>query len=302
MIPLLSISLAVAAIIGSIIAALSAAGAGVASYVSQRKTNQLNQEQYEDWKSYNSPQQQMQRLADAGLNPFQVSNVNNTLSQPFQAGTNSGISELLSGLSGSAHNFANHYQSAFENEQSRALQRQNLDIQREKNNLSLIGLQIKNKLADNALKVGDARTALLLTQGSLAQINRNLAVATLPYKIESAKYDSFIKALDYNFNKEFLPQKLLYYAPMQRAMINNIVARTNHLSWQEAFSRERLMNDIINRKADREDKYYFFGKKDLHSDKKDILSRDYFDLRRSQFQWSIMKDLFNAAFPHGLYY
>ena len=45
MIPLLSISLAVAAIIGSIIAALSAAGAGVASYVSQRKTNQLNQEQ-----------------------------------------------------------------------------------------------------------------------------------------------------------------------------------------------------------------------------------------------------------------
>ena len=55
--------------LGVIISALAAIFAGVATYSSQKKTNAFNQSQYEDWKEYNTPANQMSRFTEAGLNP-----------------------------------------------------------------------------------------------------------------------------------------------------------------------------------------------------------------------------------------
>lgn len=278
-------------IIAVILSALAAVGSGVASYVNTKKTDEANQQQYEDWKSYNSPSGQMERLREAGLNPYLVSNVNNTLSQPFQFGTNSGIAEALSGVTNVGQGLAQYAGNAYQQEQNRKVQRESLQIKSKQLELNQLGLNIREKLANQSLRIGDYRGALLATQGSIAELNRRYLQSTLPYRTQSALYDSLYKQLYYNYNKELFPMQLHFYEPMQRAMINNILARTNHLSWYEDFALKQLMQSDRHWRNDRSDKFFFYGSPSAYENMRYGLSRDYYDLARDKFHWNIFNDM-----------
>lgn len=287
-------------IIAAIISALIAAGSGIASYINTKKTNEQNQQNYEDWKSYNTPENQMQRLRDAGLNPYLVSNVGNTLSQPFQVGSNNGIAEALSGVANVASGATQYAGQAYQKDLDRQLQRDSLMIQERKNDLNLLGLQIREKLANNAIKLGDYRSALLATQGSIAELNRRYLYSTLPYRTNSALYDSLYKGLQYNYYKELFPKQLQYYEPMQRAMINNILARSAHLNWYEDFAMQQFIHN-----SEMDYKRFYgsplgwasLGESAANDYRRYGLSRDYFDLAKDKFHWNMMNDVLDRAFP-----
>lgn len=288
-------------IIAVILSALAAVGSGVASYVNTKKTNEANQQQYEDWKSYNSPSGQMERLREAGLNPYLVSNVNNTLSQPFQFGTNSGIAEALSGVSNVGQGLAQYAGNSYQQEKNRELQAQGLKIKEKQLELNQLGLNIRERLAKNALKIGDARAALLVTQGSIADLNKRYLQSTLPYRTQSALYDSLYKQLFYNYNKELFPKQLQFYEPMQRAMINNIIARTNHLKWYEDFALQDAMRNYSLGLKKLDLGWADLGQRSSYNTERSILGRNYFDLARDKFHWNMFTDMNDMIFGknHG---
>jgi len=272
-----------AAIISAIIAAVAAIAGGVASYSATKKTNEANQANYEDWKSYNTPANQMQRLEDAGLNKYLVSNVTNTLSQPYQVGNNQGIAEMLGNLSNVSAQGGNAYINAQNLKAQQQLAQQRIDNQKKQLELNSIGMSIKQKLADINLKIGDYRAALLATQGKIAGVNYDYLNRTLPYRVGTSFYDYLMKQQTYGFNELLNPLKLQFYSPMQRAQINALNARSHYLNFMEGFNRQQLMKD------------YYFGSKNYNL--KELmfensvqqfydrlsLSNQYYDLARNKW-------------------
>ena len=172
------------AIIAAVLAAVAAVGSGVVSYQAQNKANQFNQSQYEDWKAYNTPSAQMDRLGEAGLNPYMVSGVNNTLSQPFAVGQNTGLSEMLSGLSSASEKLSG---TALGVEQN-TINQQNADTK-------VTESRIHNRLADlreRMVKIAEARNdpymALLWGQADAQTLANNMFRSTFDYNVELRKY------------------------------------------------------------------------------------------------------------------
>lgn len=221
------------AIIFGVLGLLTSVGTGVASYYSQDQANKVNQANYEDWKSYNSPQQQMNRLQDAGLNPYMVNGVSNTLSQPFQIGQNTGIAQLFSGLSNSAFSAAGAANSA-----------QQTQIRQDQLELNEINLDIRKEMARIARKKGDALAALYWSQGSIADLNAKFLSDTLGSR---TNYLNTMNDLKLDFYREYYP-----------SLLDSIAAKTDllgeqkyNLSWNRSFQAYKLQKDIEQRILDR---------------------------------------------------
>ena len=269
------------AIIAAVLAAVAAVGSGVVSYQAQNKANQFNQSQYEDWKAYNTPSAQMDRLGEAGLNPYMVSGVNNTLSQPFAVGQNTGLSEMLSGLSSASEKLSG---TALGVEQN-TINQQNADTK-------VTESRIHNRLADlreRMVKIAEARNdpymALLWGQADAQTLANNMFRSTFDYNVELRKYQYLRAQQDYNFLDSMYPLQLSWYTPVQRARVNQMIAsaglmnrQTSHLDWYEDFQMQNfLFNQEMRRRAYILDKEKFFAGQKNFNDRLH-LSRNYFDL------------------------
>lgn len=278
------------AIIALILSSLLAFAGGIATYSATNKTNQVNQDQYEDWKEYNTPANQMQRLDDAGLNPYLVSNVGNTLSQPFQIGVNNGIAEALNGLSNSVATGANFAQSHYENELNREIQKQNLQIKDRSNELTMLGLQIKQKLANNAWRIGDARSALYWSQVRGQDILNLYNRSALPYRLQGLYLGNSLRQQELEHNAEMFPQIEALYEPAQRAKINSAYRQMSHYDFMESFMKEKFMQEM----SLAWDKHFFnqdyswrrFYQAENFFNQRLGLSRDYFGLAKRKFRWN----------------
>lgn len=229
-------------IVALILSSVAALGSGISSYLSQDRTNKFNQQQYEDWKSYNTPANQMSRLSEAGLNPYQVSGLNNQLSQPFQIGANTGISEMLSGLSRSMFNSGSVAENSAIKRENLGIRRDEMIIKRDKLALDKEFLGLKRDMVDIARKKGDAQAALFWSSVDQKDLVNNYLRDTMPFRIGSARYDFLNAQQSYNFNEKMNPLKLSFYAPYMRSMINRNVAsaalanrQASHLDWLEPF-------------------------------------------------------------------
>lgn len=229
-------------IIALVLSAVAAIGSGVSSYLTQKNTNSFNQQQYEDWKEYNTPANQMSRLAEAGLNPYQVSGLNNQLSQPFQIGANTGVSEMLGGLSKSMFNTASLGENSEIKRENLGIRRDEMTIKRDKLALDKEFLGLKRDMVDIARKKGDAQAALFWSSVSQKDLVNNYLRETMPFRIGSSRYNFLNAQQSYLFNEDMNPLKLSYYAPYMRSMINKNVAsaalsnrQAQHLDWLEPF-------------------------------------------------------------------
>lgn len=267
---------AIIALVLGIVGLLSSVGTGVASYMSQDKTNQQNQANYEDWKAYNSPANQMDRLVSAGLNPYMVNGVSNTLSQPFQIGQNTGIAQLFSALSNSAFGSASAFNSA-----------QQTDIKNDQLELNKLGLEVRKDMAEVARKKGDALAALYWSQGSIADLNSKFLADTLGSRTE---YLKTLNDLKLSFYQDYYPSLL-----EQMASKTSLLDQQNsNLVWNRSFQAYKLQKDIEQRVADRllRDKFgimandlgwYRAGQDAINSDRRLNIQRDYYNLADSKY-------------------
>lgn len=277
-------------IVALIVSAIAAIGSGVANYVNTKKTNQTNQQQYEDWKEYNTPVNQMQRLQDAGLNPYLVSNVGNTLSEPFRIGQNTGVAESLQGLSNSFAQGANFAQNHYENELNRQIQRDTLKVKQKQLDLNQLGMNIRERLARNSLRIGDARTALLWSQGRAQDLQNVFSKSALPYRLDSLYYGNMLKNQLIEHNAVMNPLLEHYYEPMQKARISSLYRQQSHYDFMESYLADKLAQDM----AYKYDNMYglrelawsrYLQAQDMFNQRLG-LSRDYLALAKKKFAWS----------------
>lgn len=283
------------AIVALILASVAAIGSGISSYVSQDETNKFNQRQYEDWKEYNTPANQMSRLSEAGLNPYQVSGLNNQLSQPFQIGANQGVSEMLGSLSKSMFNAGSLAENSQIKRENLGIRRDEVSIKRDKLALDKEFLGIKRRLADTAIRKGDAQAALFWSSVDQKDLVNNYLRETMPFRIGSSRYDFLNAQQSYLFNEAMNPLKLSYYAPYMRSMINKNFAsaalanrQISHLDWLEPFQ-----TDKFNREMSLDWRKYFNGvnqfERSLAYDYDRLgLSSLYFDLARKKWISDVM--------------
>lgn len=280
------------AIIGIFAALLS----GIIAYTATQKSNQFNQQQYEDWKAYNSPASQMERLSDAGLNKYLVSGVNNTLSQPFSVGANTGIAQGLSQMTNFAGNAGSLLETSRHNRAMEDLGEQRVENEKSRINLQKLGLDIRERMAKVAEKKGDAQAALLWSQGSIADLNKQFLKRTLPYRVGDEFYKYLLDQQMYTYNEQMFPLKLKYYVPYNQALINNLNTRSKSLNWQMDFNYNRWLLDNWHWNQEFGLKNQRFG---LDSDvayKRLGLSGRYFDLAQKKF-W---RDVIFDTWSHGL--
>lgn len=269
------------AIVTALIAAIAAIGTGVASFASQSKANKFNQEQYEDWKSYNSPSAQMERLGQAGLNPYMVSGVNNTLSQPFAIGQNTGLSELFSGMSQSMKGISNTALGVERND----IQQQNAATRKTEANIHQTLAKLRERMVKIAEKRNDPMMALLWGQADAQTLANNAFRSTFDYNVELRKYQYLRQQQDFEFLSSMYPKQLDWYVPFQRAKVNQMLASANlanrqasHLDWLEPFQRDQfLFNQEMSRRN------FILNKERFYSGQKNFydrlhLSRNYYDL------------------------
>ena len=235
------------AIIGAVLAVIGAITSGVMAHKATKETNDQNQQNYEDWKEYNTPANQMNRLQDAGLNPYMVNGVSNTLSQPFQVQNNLGLSSLFSQFSSAMAQGVSGMNKAENN----AIGRERNEITKDKVELERINTQTRIALAKNAIKVGDARAALLWSQGSLADLNAKFWQDMDDVRRNRYISDATIAASNADFLTEFNPLRLGYYRQFYPLAIEGQAARnaytrkqTSHLSWSEAFLQSKLEQEM----------------------------------------------------------
>lgn len=291
--------ISIIAIIGLALSAVTAVGSGLASHFQQRKTNQFNQQQYEDWKEYNTPANQMARLQDAGLNPYLVSNVGNTLSEPFRIGQNTGVAESLQGLSNSLAQGAQFAQNHYENELNREIQKDNLKVRQQQLELNILGMNIREKLAKNALRIGDARTALLWSQGRAQDIQNIFNKSALPYRLDSLFYGNMLKQQAIDHNAVMNPLLEHYYEPVQKAKISSLYRQQSHYDFMESYLADKLAQEM----AFKYDNMY--GLRELawsrYLQAQDMfnlrlgLSRDYLGFAKKKFAWSNLWHGLNTA-------
>lgn len=279
-----------AAIIALVLSAITAIASGVATYANVKKTNEVNQQQYEDWKEYNTPANQMQRLNDAGLNPYLVSNVGNTLSQPFQIGQNTGVAEALNGLSNSLASGAQFAQTHYENELNRDIQRRGLEVKKDQLELNRLGLNIREKLAKNAWRIGDARMALLYSQGRGQDILNLYNRSALPYRLSGLYLGNALKSQELEHNAEMFPLMEKWYEPVQRANVNKIYRLGSHYDFMESYLADKLAQEMGFRyhKFDVDNEYRwtnYFGNWDKFNLRYG-LARDYYALADRKFKWN----------------
>lgn len=284
----------IAAIITALVSGAVAIGSGIASHSATKNTNEINQQMYEDWKDYNNPTNQMQRFTDAGLNKYMVAGgVTNTLSSPFQVGNNQGIAQALQGLAGSVLHGGSGIVNAQIQKDAQALQEEKIANQREQLRLNSLGLQIKEKLANMNLKIGDYRSALLSTQGKIASNHLSYLTDTYWDRVDSVLLDSLLKEQEWKYGQSMNPLKLRFYTPYQMSMINNLNTRSSHLGWQEDFALKQWMMDNwqwnqsfgLNKAATLENL-------DI-ANRRLGLSNRYFDLAKDKFHWNMLMDGLN---------
>ena len=235
------------ALIGMVLAAVGMITSGVLSYKATKETNEQNQQNYEDWKDYNTPANQMNRLQDAGLNPYMVNGVSNTLSAPFQVQNNQGLASLFSGLSSALSQGVSGMNKAESNE----IGRERNAITKDKVELERINTQTRIALANNAIKVGDARAALLWSQGTLADLNNEFWKDMADVRRNRYISDATIAASNADFLSEFNPLRLGYYSQFYPLAIegkkaSNALTRkqVSHLAWSEAFMQAKLEQEM----------------------------------------------------------
>lgn len=287
------------AIIALILSALASAGAGIAGYINTKKTNEANKQQYEDWKAYNSPSSQMERLGQAGLNPYMVNNVNNTLSSPFQFGQNSGIAEALQGASQSLAGSANLATDASIKRESNAIRKDNVEIAKDKLELEKEFTELRKQQYRIAIKKGDAQAALFWSSADNKDLVNNYLKRTMPFRVGSSFYDYLSKQQDYSFNELYNPLKLNFYAPYMRSVINKNNAQTAHLSFMENFAQQQFLFDQEMRRRN------FILNKNLGYDRLNAqinndflrlqLSNNYYDLAFNKWLFGLGADAFKMA-------
>lgn len=286
------------AIIALVLSALAAVGSGVSTYLNTKKTNESNQQQYEDWKEYNTPANQMQRLDEAGLNPYLVSNVGNTLSQPFQIGQNTGVAEALNGLSNSLASGAQFAQSHYENELNRDIQRQGLEVKKDQLKLNQLGLNIREKLARNAWRIGDARMALLYSQGRGQDILNLYNRSSLPYRLQGLYLGNELKSQLLEHNAEMFPLQEKWYEPVQRANVNKIYRLGSHYDFMESYLADKLAQEMaFNWSKEYANREYRWTNYLSNMDKFNFrygLSRDYYELANKKFKWNNFWNFYGA--------
>lgn len=237
-------------IFAAVLSAIALLFKGVSSWQETKQANQFNQSQYEDWKEYNTPANQMQRLSEAGLNPYMVNGVSNTLSQPFQVGANHGISEMLGSMSQAAMQAGQYVENLGIKKEANAIRKDSVAIQRDNLEFQKSFGDLKKDLLRSAIKRGDAQAALFWSSVSQKDVVTNFLKRTEPFRVGSAFYDYLQKQQAYSFHELLNPMVLDYYVPTQRAKINNLWANTNHLNWYENFAAQRFLFEQEMRRRD----------------------------------------------------
>lgn len=290
-------------ILALIFSAVAAIGSGISSHLSQRSANSFNNQQYEDWKAYNTPSAQMERLGEAGLNPYMVSGVNNTLSQPFAIGQNTGISELLQGMSQAASGGAN-----FSIQQQNATTaKTNAQTKQTEASIHQMLAELREDMVKLAKEKHDPLMALYWGQANAQQIG-NQILSRSADDIVNLRHYTYLRAKQaFDFDELMNPLQLQYYEPMQRARINDLLASASyrrkmasHLDYMENYMTQQFLH---NQSMDYRN--YYEGKRrfDLNYDldytnknRRLELSRDYFNLAK----WKFYKDIATDVLDYGL--
>lgn len=280
-------------IISLVLLALSSIGQGVSSWISQKKANKFNEQQYEDWKSYNTPAAQMERLGQAGLNPYMVNGVNNTLSQPFAIGQNTGLSEMFSNMSLNLNRAFNAGLSEERNQIGNfnaVTNRINSQTKKTEAEIHQQLADMRKTMVDLAVKRNDPMMALLWGQANYQQIQNGILDRSADSIVLSRQYDAALAEQKFNFLDKMYPMELNWYESFQRARVNQMLASANlakrqasHLDWLEPFQREMFLHN-----AYMDFKNFYQGKSQFNSrlgyDYDRLgLSRNYYDLAVNKY-------------------
>lgn len=235
------------ALIGSVLAAVAAAIGGGLSYKATKDTNAQNQQNYDDWKDYNSPANQMNRLTSAGLNPYMVNGVSNTLSAPFSVENNQGLSSLFTQLSSAMSQGVGGMNTAERND----ISRMNAQTNQKKLSLELAGLRLRERMVRINEKLGNAKAALLWSQGTIADLNAQFWRDVSDVRVNKYISDATISASNADFLSQFNPLRLGYYNEFYPLAIEGKMAQNqytrrqiSHLAWSEAFLQSKLEQEM----------------------------------------------------------
>lgn len=171
--------------------------------------NKMNKDATEEMREYNSPANQMSRLAEAGLNP------NLAAGNSFQTITNvpqmsNPAESLISGLGG--------LQDSYQKAQSMDIQKQNLQLRKSKNQLDFLKVDIQRRLAEKALDEGDLDIAL-------KALTYDTQVQTQPAVIDKAFADAGIAG----FKRDMSAVDAASYEEYRDYIVNNELKRGEKL-------------------------------------------------------------------------
>lgn len=235
---------------------VAAVAGGVSQYAATKSTNKVNQQNYEDWKEYNTPVNQMQRLQEAGLNPYMVNGVSNTLSEPYNVQNNTGIASLFNGLSQASMQGLSGYNKS-----------QQVDINRKNLGLNSIMTNARYKLAMQDLKNKNYVGAILASQGSIESLNARAAQELFQDKIDNYRRQNELLMENLTYTKNVNPLKLNFYSQYYPEFINNLKARTEYttnasksLTYNRWFQKWALEQQIAQQIAERQQRYNIFLK------------------------------------------
>lgn len=292
--------------IGSLISSMFS---GIANWFATNRTNQQNQANYEDWKNYNTPVNQMSRLQEAGLNPYMVNGMSNTLSEPFNVQNNTGISQMFSNMSQAMAQGASNINTAQANR-----------IKNDQLKLNQLNSEVRRRLTEVNIKNGNYYGALLMSQGSIAEINKAVAQELFQDTIDRYRTQNKLMREELNYAMGINPMKLEFYKGYYPAFLANLNARTKNvnaqtgnIAWSQAYQNRVLANEIAQREADRTTRYKL-GLKGLYggdlgwynAEQNSALgwasqrTRDnYFDLANWKFMVGLPGQAFSTLFPKG---
>lgn len=285
-------------------------GTGLASYASQKEANQFNESQYEDWKSYNTPAAQMQRLGEAGLNPYMVNGVNNTLSQPFQVGQNTGLSELFSNVQSALKSGAGSMLGSERNDigwANAATNEINAETRKVEAQTHQWLAEMKNDMVKLAKEKHDPLMALYWGQADSARIGADILSRSQDDIVNLRHYQSALAGENYNYLSKLHPMELDWYEPLQRAKVNQMMssamlhnAQSSHLKWYEDFALQQAMRDYGLRSKQISNDWLKFelGQSENRSqfNRRLNLSEDYYDLAYKKFLWNIWSDIMPSKY------
>lgn len=237
-------------VIGALMAAMSIASPFI--------QNKMNKDATEDMREYNSPSNQMSRLAEAGLNP------NLAAGNSFQTITNvpqmsNPAESLISGLGG--------LQDSYQKAQSMDIQKQNLQLRKSKNQLDFLKVDIQRRLAEKALEEGDLDIAL-------KALTYDTQVQTQPAVIDKAFADAGIAgfkrdmaavdAASYEDYRDYIVQNELKRGEKLDAETDYLLNVKPNLEWYKAKT-QRMNAEEIARYHSAMEKLYDAKRKDLNA-------------------------------------